>query len=370
MKVTWIGQWISSENLNSWPAASPAAIKWQKHLVNAMIAEGVSLEWLYYQPEPYWPKGRLFPSVHASRSNIPLTTSKEIHYLNAPWIRNLSFRAQFRRMLTSLSLNGSQGAIVVSYNAPSWAADVFASRNINCKVIWVCIVADDKAPTNADGYVFLSYEYYLRYTQSQNKLHLDGAIYPPAKHKLLPRLRSSSDKTIFFYSGSLSKWGGAKLLVDAARLINLTNFEIWISGAGDANSLIRYINNDRRIKFLGLLTEDELNQAYDAATVFLNPRPADLPRAENNFPSKLFDYLGWGKPIISTWTPGLSEDYRSVLHVVDNDPNAFASAMIFYIEGGKNKIKLNDTFCLDKSWTRQSKRLISFLDKVQSSVGL
>jgi glycosyltransferase involved in cell wall biosynthesis len=43
------------------------------------------------------------------------------------------------------------------------------------------------------------------------------------------------------------------------------------------------------------------------------------------FPSKLLEYLPYGKPIVSTWTEGLSPEYRDLLLVPEgNAPEAFA----------------------------------------------
>ena len=35
-KLFWVGPMIPSENLDKWLSASPAAMKWQKHLLDAM----------------------------------------------------------------------------------------------------------------------------------------------------------------------------------------------------------------------------------------------------------------------------------------------------------------------------------------------
>ena len=55
-----------------------------------------------------------------------------------------------------------------------------------------------------------------------------------------------------------------------------------------------------------------------------------------SFPSKLFDYLSWNKPIISTCTKSLDPVYRIILHIVDDNPVSIAIAMRSYLEGKKN----------------------------------
>ena len=84
-----------------------------------------------------------------------------------------------------------------------------------------------------------------------------------------------------------------------------------------------------------------------------------------NFPSKLFDYLSWNKPIISTRTKSLSPEYNNILHFVKDNPAAIASAMKSYITNKKRHIKKFNKFKKEKNWNNEAKRLIKFLQQLK-----
>jgi len=155
------------------------------------------------------------------------------------------------------------------------------------------------------------------------------------------------------------------MLLDAMALIKQDDFELWISGFGDTSVFSKSLpQQDKRIKYLGLLTENELHDMYEEADVFLNPRPVNMSGNENNFPSKLFNYLSWKKPIISTWTKSLSPEYKEVLHITEDNPLAFSSAMTSYIGIEQEDTNKHEEWFKEKTWKKQAISLLSFLEKI------
>jgi len=364
LKLTWIGPWIPQSNLGDWKAASPAAMKWQKHLVEALVEQGVAVNWTFYRPEPYWPRGRIFPEHENTGALLAPsgTESVELPYVNLPVMRRYSL---FKSCLERLPMNSEQSRIIVSYNVPEWQKDLISRLRQRSKVCWICIVADSDAPKCADGYVFLSHGYFERFPEYGKKLHLDGGIYPPCKPKNEILRRQKHNKMRFMYSGSLGKWGGISVLLDALRHIDSDEFEVLVSGPGMTKENLRRVNGDSRVVFLGMLGERQLAEAYASIDVFLNPRPTRISGSENNFPSKLLDYLGWGKPIISTWTDGLAPEYRHVLNLVEDDPRSIAAEMIRFIqEGHRFQIPAEWAFRFNKTWDQQAERLSGFIRQV------
>ena len=242
---------------------------------------------------------------------------------------------------------------------------IFSNQNIRSNFKCVYIIADKEVPKGANGYVFLSYDSFKKYNKDRNKLHLDGAVYSSYQKQNVKKSHKQKNKIIFFYSGSFHKWGGVNMLIDAMDHIKEDKFELWISGSGDDKFIKLATKKDQRIKYLGLLTNSQLQKTYKRADVFLNPRPVNIAGNEINFPSKLFDYLAWNKPIISTWTKSLSPIYKKVLHVVDDNPIAIAFAMSSYLEVkkfSKTKTKIKN-WIKEKNWNNEAGKLINFIKK-------
>ena len=360
-KIFWIGPFIPSNYLRHWLAASPAAMKWQKHLFESLISNGLDIEWLYYRPDSYWPKGRLLPSTEIISSNI-VDNQNQIHYLNTLGLRNFTLKKSLEKLLNKKLQNHSkQPLIIVSYNGPEWMKKIFSNQKIRSNFSCIYIVADEEVPPGADGYVFLSYNSFKKYNKNRNKLHLDGALYPSLPIYNYQKSVRKKNKIIFFYSGSFFKYTGIKILLDAVALLKEKNFELWISGSGNDRFLKQAVKKDSRIKFFGLLSNTQLQNTYKAADIFLNPRPVNMSVNDISFPSKLFDYLSWNKPIISTCTKSLDPIYKNILDIVDDNPVSIALAMRSYLEGKKYLKNKNKKWIINKNWNNEARKFKKFL---------
>jgi hypothetical protein len=82
---------------------------------------------------------------------------------------------------------------------------------------------------------------------------------------------------------------------------------------------LKLISGNSKIKQLGFLSEAELNQVCNEVDAFINPRPEGVEGGETNFPSKILEFLPFGKMIISTITPGLAPYYKEVLYFYQSD---------------------------------------------------
>jgi glycosyltransferase involved in cell wall biosynthesis len=89
-----------------------------------------------------------------------------------------------------------------------------------------------------------------------------------------------------------------------------------------------------------------------------------------NFPSKVLEYLRYGKPVVSTWTDGLDPTYRSILTVALEGTapslrNAMSEAMAWTGDTFKKQLDSTRQFLLgSRSWQQQARRLKDFLDAI------
>jgi glycosyltransferase involved in cell wall biosynthesis len=117
------------------------------------------------------------------------------------------------------------------------------------------------------------------------------------------------------YSGFVSKEYGIDLLVDAFVSLKELNFELWVTGTGDdVNYVEEAAKKDPRIKFLGFLPSriDVLRKQRKAAMLVNTRLPTERASAYC-FPSKLFEYMMSGRPVLSFRIPGIPEEYFDYL---------------------------------------------------------
>lgn len=105
----------------------------------------------------------------------------------------------------------------------------------------------------------------------------------------------------FMYSGLLNHVTGVNLLLEAMKRVERQDIRLWISGKGELEEAVKAAaEKDDRICYLGHLPYEEYIQKLQEADVLVNPRDMSLPENQNNFPSKIMDYLAAGKVIVST----------------------------------------------------------------------
>lgn len=116
------------------------------------------------------------------------------------------------------------------------------------------------------------------------------------------------------YSGVLDLRYGIPELLDAMKMLP-ENYELWLTGDGNARYLIEERSAaDNRIKYYGYLpTRRELLDKQTSATMLISPRRDIEEGSKYCFPSKLFEYMATGKPVISCYLDGIPEEYHQFL---------------------------------------------------------
>ena len=92
---------------------------------------------------------------------------------------------------------------------------------------------------------------------------------------------------------------------------------VFMGGGEELDELQRLSAADERIIVKPFATGEAFSREVDAADFLLNPRDPEWPGSAYSFPSKLFEYLRTGKPIISTRLGGIPAEYFAVFRPVD-----------------------------------------------------
>ncbi len=362
IRILFVGPIVHSNDVKASAAVSPAANQWQLDLIKGLIANSVNVSVLTYLPEPAWPKGSLL--IKNTPFQHPICKTTYIPYVNVPGLRFTMLENRFIKALTSMIDKGTfKPDILVTYNATeaNCALGHFFQQKYHGK--WISIIADGYSQGNPDSEIFLSYGYYLKSTV-EPKLHLDGA--PPT---FQGKEALQIDKKIILYSGSLDIWTGIQHFVKQFADLNHTEFELHIYGKGENKEIERLATIHENIKLMGFVSSEELSTASQIAYAFINPRPTHLPGVENNFPSKLLQYISFGKPIISTKTDGISPLYNDLLMYYNPlDIITLRAQLVrlnnLSVSDLSEIYKTNKIFCETNTWKDQAAKVVLLSKKL------
>ena len=355
-KYVWIGPIVGSGQLSSSEATSPAANHWQARCVETLLHLGRDIHVLTYCPQRSWPFGPFIGEKFQLQTEFDFIADS-ISYLNFPFIRNISLFLGLFFRINSLNCD-----YIITYN-PIFSHRLVARSMQFFGRQWISIVADDLEKGSPDVTLFLSYDYFIR-SQAKKKLCFHGGV--DAQPDMISDEEIKSKRVgqmkILLYAGSISKWTGIE---DFAKLFKeiyeIVAWEVHIYGKGEFSDLNQLVEECPSIKLFGLVDESELSSAMSLADAFVNPRPFAVTRGDNNFPSKVLAYLSYHKPILSTWTKGLSPEFREVLTLYKGDDKADLLDRLSKLESQLDSIEHQSklkNFAKSNSWPKVVQRML------------
>lgn len=378
IQILWLGNIADETTMLTSPAISPAANRWQVGLLGALQDFGANIYLIGHKPERAWPYGPF--SIRGGRGlaslseNSGKTPQRLLEYWNLPWLREQLLTRQYVYAFRQFLREGFRPDCVLCYNVypHSIAVGCYAE---SLGIPWVPVVADAPGDpsayahlgcliSKASGCVFLSWSSYSCW-QGEPKLHLDGGVARVPELEL-DRPTGNGSKVVF-YSGALDQYGGVELLLSAFTLIRDPDARLWICGKGDNDKVRQMVRRDSRVTFFGCVSEKDLQELSRQAWIMANPRPSSISANRHNFPSKLLEYLSYGKPIVSTSTPGIAPEYAHLLSVPTAEtPEALAQCLrdvlAWSLEKREENTRAAALFLAGrKTWQRQAANLYEFL---------
>jgi glycosyltransferase involved in cell wall biosynthesis len=137
------------------------------------------------------------------------------------------------------------------------------------------------------------------------------------------KIRNSNDDSFtIVYTGRLSHSYGIDLLLYTFKQANRNrpNWRLLITGWGEMENAVRdFAVNNRQVEYLGFLDSEGIAELHQLADVFVNPKLTSTSIASLAFPSKIVEYLGTGKPVVSTNLPIFDDGIRQHLIIAQSD---------------------------------------------------
>ncbi len=133
--------------------------------------------------------------------------------------------------------------------------------------------------------------------------------------------RNENSPAVCIYGGALwREEAGLEYLINGFLKANIPDCELHFYGTGELAPTITEIGQKHpQIKYMGCVTNKELVQAQSRAALLVNPRPSGQRFCEYSFPSKTFEYMASGVPVLMTKLPGIPDEYFDYVYTIDRE---------------------------------------------------
>lgn len=218
-----------------------------------------------------------------------------------------------------------------------------------------------------DGYVVLTQQMNSR-VNKKNKpnIIIEGSV-DNAMILQKNSLEVKHTPRVIMYAGGVHEKFGVTKLINLFTQLDIVDIELRIYGSGQAVEYVKKIaKKDSRIKYMGIVTTDQVVQEEVCATLLINPRPSDEEFTKYSFPSKTLEYMASGTPLLTTRLAGIPAEYDDYLYYFDSESEARMLEKVFEIIS-KNEVELLNkglsakAFVLKKkSNITQGKKIVDF----------
>lgn len=182
------------------------------------------------------------------------------------------------------------------------------------------------------------------------------------------RRRYALKRKNLLYSGALTGYSGIMDLIRAMDMVTNQEVELDIYGDGYLEGKIKKAaEHNLRIRYHQSVSNTRMLRIQKQAYALINPRPVDNPVAKVTFPSKIFEYMLSGRPVITTKLNGLSADFLENLYVTESDtPQGMAKeidkVMSLPEKELSDKAQAAFSFVVDNmTWDKQWGRISDFM---------
>lgn len=344
-RFLWLGALAGPGELTLALASDPtpqiSAVKFQMGLIEGFAAHGVEIYILGALPITPYPRSKTV-FVRKARFSLPFPNVSGLLMwdVNLPFVRLIvrllaSIRFGIRALRSSAHYNG---IIVYPLHSPFLVAAILLKRLFKVPVfVFIPDLPMHTAGRKLRGLHAFAKRLdnsFLRFlisrvnltfpiTEGSARAWLPDSVKHLVVEGIAPAAKPAARKTIMgrppqiLYTGQFSHILRFAEIFSSQRDIEATL--VFVGGGPDLDGLNRLAATDPRIKVKPFVTGDAFEKEFEAADFLLNPRDTRWEGAKFSFPSKLFDYMARGRPILSTRMPGIPDEYFACFLEVSDD---------------------------------------------------
>ena len=184
-----------------------------------------------------------------------------------------------------------------------------------------------------------------------------------------PKLTDNNPK-IILYQGAINFSRGIDKMIEAMQLIEVAEFHI--AGRGpmtdEYKDLVRKLNLENKVKFLGNLSPIELRKITEKADVGLSIEENKGLSYYYSLPNKISDYIQARVPVVVSKFPEMQkivEKYNVGEFISSHEPQHLAEKVKIVLEKGKGSyLPQLETAAKDLCWENEEPKLLELFDRV------
>lgn len=221
------------------------------------------------------------------------------------------------------------------------------------------------------------YDQFIFLTKQMNQIYnslkkpyivMEGSV----DHNFIPdKALQKQEPKVIMYAGSIEAEYGFNELVQAFMSLPNSDIELHIYGNGKfVKTLLEYQKQDSRIKYKGIVSNEQIVALEQQATLLVNPRLSHEEFVKYSFPSKTSEYMLSGTPLLTTKLPGIPKEYFDYLYTFEEETvEEFAKKMKEILDMSSFELQEKGTkaqqFILEhKNNVIQTERLINFFKNI------
>ena len=394
MKVLFLGYAVSSETNKNLTGKSEAGNKMELSILYHLNKMVDQLDVITVYPIAPFPKDSL---LIVRDEKIELGNdicSNRVGFFNIPIIKQITQTISVYNAAAKITKR-NKNVIVMSFNMyPQVGVPaVLLKKKYGCKVVpfladlpiddnyqrksiskWIRKVFNNitkKCILNASDVIVLNKHARDVFAPKSRYLIVDGG-FEPALYPADAGSEKSGDVGLekhIVYTGSLAEYSGIMNLISSMKLIKNENIVLDIYGSGNLESVVKKVDY-KNVHYHGSVAHEKILAIQRNAWLLINPRPIDDEIAMVTFPSKIFEYMVSGTPVLTTRLNGFSDEYEGKLFFADdNEPETLACCInrldLMTAEELKEVSQKARDFVLEhKTWEKQMERVCQFLNDI------
>jgi glycosyltransferase involved in cell wall biosynthesis len=310
-------------------------------------------------PVPSFPRSRRV-IVPAQRLDLaPGIIANSVPFVNITPLKQISIGISMLWCLIrwGLRVRHNKQRVVFSYNisVPPLAFTLAAARVIRAKtIVYICDIniPGHTVPKSllyridalletwllkfVDGCIVITDRIATDYLAGRPYIRMDGGVSASLieeSGRLLAARRLDESQFIIVATGTLNEPNGFREIISAFSRLKGSQYRLVLAGRGPLEvEIASAARRDSRIEFRGFLEIHDLLALHAKADVLVSMRVTQSLNTAYAFPSKTFEYLLSGVPVITTATGHMKAEFGPYCFILEEESSQALAALLQRVE--------------------------------------